>query len=72
MTIREGTINVAKEAKKVRGYKKVGFAKKYCAFQVFVRAQMQDAYKAVVSSYKAIEKSHEDYMKLVNKVMIEA
>ena len=66
-----------KEAMRGQGYKKANFAIRHNTFQSLVRAQVQgntlgSAYEAMAHAYKAMDMSHEDYVKLVDKATIKA
>ena len=67
----------AKEAKKTRQKMKSSFTRKYNAFQYLVKAEVQDnelkeAYDDLVRAYEALEKSHENYVDLVEEAIGDA
>ena len=73
----EGNQDLVQEAKKNCRYKEISLTRSYKVFQNLVQAEAQnsaveDTYATLVQAYKALNRSHEDYVTLVEEAILKA
>ena len=73
----EGNQDLVQEAKKNCRYKEISLTRSYKVFQNLIQAEAQnsaveDTYATLVQAYKALNRSHEDYVTLVEEAILKA